>query len=48
MRIQRVGLVVVAGIKQPNPGRPLRRHIDDLFAGFHQSREPTGVWAGIA
>jgi hypothetical protein len=36
MRIQRVGLAVVAGIEQPDPGRQFGRDVNDVLAGLDQ------------
>jgi hypothetical protein len=42
VRIERVGLAVVAGVKQPNPGSELRRDVDDTLAGL---QKPLGQWS---
>jgi hypothetical protein len=51
VRIERVGLAVVAGVEQPDPGRKLGRHIDDPFTRLHQSlreRRPAPLAPSIA
>ena len=36
MRVQRVGLAVVAGVEQPHPGSELGRHVHHVLAGLQQ------------
>ena len=37
VRIQRIGLAVMAGVEEPHPRGQLRRNIEDLFAGLDQA-----------
>ncbi|GAA2170184.1 hypothetical protein GCM10009845_39080 [Pedococcus bigeumensis] len=51
MRVPGVGLAVVAGVEQANPGGQLGRHVDNMFAIFEQSlrqRPPRTVAASTA
>jgi hypothetical protein len=43
--IQRVGLAVVAGVEEPDPGRELGRHVHHVLAGLEQT---LGQWSAGA
>ena len=49
MRVVGVGLAVVAGVEQPDPGRELRRDVDDLLAVLEESlrQRPAGSVAAL-
>ena len=42
VRVVGVGLAVVAGVEQPDPGRELGRHVDDVLAVGSSSRCASG------
>ena len=45
VRVAGVGLAVVAGVEEPDPGRELGRHIDDVLAVLEQPlrQRPAGA-----
>jgi hypothetical protein len=45
VRVQGIGLAVVAGVEEPDSSRQLRGHVDHLLAGLDQS---LGQWASGA
>ena len=49
MRVQRVGLAVVAGVEQPHPGSELGRHVHHVLAGLQQPlrQRTTGTVAAL-